>query len=76
MPEGEITRVPNNVDEMTERVLDDAVKGAGMRAFESDCVRGAVSYRRSQRVGDQGHVVAVDYNPLTVQLARGEARET
>lgn len=66
----------NNVDEMTERMLDDAGIGAGMRVLDIGCGPGAVSLMLSRRVGNQGHVFAVDRNPQMLELARENASET
>lgn len=68
--------MPNSVDEMTERMLDDAGIGAGMRVLDIGCGPGAVSLMLSRRVGNQGHVFAVDRNPQMLELARAKARET
>lgn len=66
----------NSVDEMTERMLDDAGIGAGMRVLDIGCGPGAVSSMLSRRVGNQGHVFAVDRSPQMLELAREKARET
>ncbi|MEM7772519.1 MAG: class I SAM-dependent methyltransferase, partial [Cyanobacteria bacterium P01_A01_bin.37] len=68
--------MPNSVDEMTERMLDDAGIRAGMRVLDIGCGPGAVSLMLSRRVGNQGHVFAVDRNPQMLELARAKARET
>ena len=44
----------NNVDEMTERMLDDAGIGAGMRVLDIGCGPGMASFMLSRRVGHQG----------------------
>ena len=66
----------NNVDEMTERMLDDVGIGPGMRVLDIGCGPGAVSLMLSRRVGNQGHVFAVDRNPQMLELAREKAHET
>jgi ubiquinone/menaquinone biosynthesis C-methylase UbiE len=67
--------VANHVDEMTEQMLSDAGIGAGMRVLDIGCGPGAVSLMLSQRVGNQGHVFAVDHNPKMLDMARERARE-
>jgi SAM-dependent methyltransferase len=68
--------MPNNVDEMTERMLDDAGIEPGMRVLDIGCGPGAVSLMLSRRVGSQGHVFGVDQNPQMLKLARERARDT
>lgn len=65
----------NSVDEMTERMLDDAGIGPGMRVLDIGCGPGAVSLMLSRRVGSQGHVFGVDRNPRMLEVAREGARE-
>lgn len=65
----------NNVDEMTARLLDDAGIGPGMRVLDIGCGPGAVSLMLSRRVGNDGHVFAVDRNSQMLELARGKARD-
>jgi SAM-dependent methyltransferase len=65
----------NNVDEMTERMLDDAGIEPGMRVLDIGCGPGAVSLMLSRRVGHQGHVFGVDRNPQMLELAREKARD-
>jgi ubiquinone/menaquinone biosynthesis C-methylase UbiE len=65
----------NNVDEMTERMLDDAGIGLDMRVLDIGCGPGAVSLMLSRRVGNHGHVFAVDRNPQMLEAAREKARE-
>jgi SAM-dependent methyltransferase len=67
--------VSNNVDQMTERMLDDACIGPGMRVLDIGCGQGTVALMLSQRVGSQGHVFAVDRNPVMLDAARERARE-
>jgi SAM-dependent methyltransferase len=67
--------MPNSVDEMTERMLDDAGIGQGMRVLDIGCGPGAVSLMLSRRVGNQGHVFGVDRNPQMLELAREKARD-
>jgi SAM-dependent methyltransferase len=64
----------NNVDEMTERMLDEAGIGQGMRVLDIGCGPGEVSLMLSRRVRDDGHVFAVDRNPRMLELARENAR--
>jgi SAM-dependent methyltransferase len=72
---GDHVQLSNNVDEMTERMLDDAGIGPGMRVLDIGCGPGAVSLMLSRRVGNQGHVFAVDRNPQMLDVARAKARE-
>lgn len=65
----------NQVDEMTERLLDDAGIGAGMRVLDIGCGPGAVSLMIARRVGSTGHVFGVDQNPQILELARKTARD-
>lgn len=64
----------NNVDEMTERMLDDAGIAPGMRVLDIGCGPGAVSLMLARRVGHQGHVFAVDQSPRMLELARANAQ--
>lgn len=66
----------NSVDEMTERLLDDAGIGAGMRVLDVGCGPGAVSLMLARRVGDRGHVFGVDQNPQMLELARKKAHDS
>lgn len=65
----------NQVDEMTERLLDEAGIGPGMRVLDIGCGPGAVSLMMARRVGGTGQVFAVDQNPQMLELARRAARE-
>ncbi|GFE79517.1 methyltransferase [Steroidobacter agaridevorans] len=65
----------NHVDEMTERMLDDAGIGPGMRVLDIGCGPGAVSLMIVRRVGGTGHVFGVDQNPQMLELARRAARD-
>lgn len=60
----------NIVDEMTWRWLDDAGVGPGMRVVDMGCGPGVVTAELAQRVGDGGHVYAVDRNPQMLDHAR------
>jgi SAM-dependent methyltransferase len=60
---------------MTERMLDDAGIGQGMRVLDIGCGPGAVSLMLSRRVGNEGHVFAVDRSPKMLELARENARQ-
>ena len=66
----------NHVDEMTERMLDDAGIGRGMRVLDIGCGPGAVSLMIARRVGNDGHVFAVDRDARMLELAREKARQT
>lgn len=72
---GERTTLANAVDEMTERMIDDAPIGAGMRVVDIGCGPGAVSLMLSRRVGNDGHVFAVDRDPQMLEAARVRARD-
>ena len=50
----------NYVDEITERMLDDAGIKRGMCVLDIGCGPGWVSFMLARRVGDQGRVFAVD----------------
>src|SRR5688572_7286812 len=64
----------NYVDEMTERMLEDAGIGPGMRVLDIGCGPGAVSLMLSRRVGSEGRVFAVDRDPQMLGVAREKAR--
>jgi SAM-dependent methyltransferase len=68
-------QMSNTVDEMTERMLDDAGIVPGMRVLDIGCGPGAVSFMLARRVGEQGHVFGVDKNTRMLALARERARE-
>lgn len=65
----------NTVDEMTERLLDDAGIGPGMRVLDIGCGPGWVAHMLARRVGEHGHVFGVDQNPDMIELARERTRE-
>lgn len=65
----------NAVNEMTERMLDDAAISAGMRVLDIGCGLGTVSLMLSRRVGDHGHVFAVDRDPQMLEVACVQARD-
>lgn len=60
----------NPVDEMTERWLDEAGIGSGMRVVDMGCGPGIVTARLSERVGPGGRVFAVDRSPKMLAMAR------
>lgn len=68
-------QMTNQVDEMTERMLDDAGIAPGMRVLDIGCGPGAVSLMIARRVGNDGHVFAVDRDPGMLDLARDKARQ-
>lgn len=72
---GDHTQMSNAVDEMTERLLDDAGIEPGMRVLDIGCGPGAVSLMLARRVGDQGHVFGVDLDPRMLALARENSRQ-
>jgi SAM-dependent methyltransferase len=65
----------NTVDEMTERMLDDAGIGPGMCVLDIGCGPGWVAHMLARRVGEHGHVFGVDQNPDMIELARERTRE-
>lgn len=65
----------NQVDEMTERMLGDAGIGQGMSVLDIGCGPGAVSLMIARRVGNEGHVFAVDRDPRMLDLGREKARQ-
>jgi SAM-dependent methyltransferase len=65
----------NTVDEMTERMLDDAGIGPGMRVLDIGCGPGWVAHMLARRVGEHGHVFGVDQSPDMIELARERTRE-
>src|SRR5687768_18557723 len=73
--QSEIGPMSNPVDEMTERMLDEAGIGPGMRVLDIGCGPGAVSLMIARRVGSDGHVFGVDQNPQMLELARRAARD-
>jgi SAM-dependent methyltransferase len=68
-------QMSNHVDEMTERMLDDAGIGQGMRVLDIGCGPGAVSLMIARRVGNDGHVFAVDRDARMLELAREKVRQ-
>src|SRR5687767_15223506 len=65
----------NQVDEMTERMLGDAGIGQGMSVLDIGCGPGAVSLMIARRVGNEGHVFAVDRDARMLDLGREKARQ-
>lgn len=63
----------NPVDEMTERMLDDAGIKPGMCVLDIGCGPGSVSFMLARRVGNEGRVFAVDQSPKMLELARKKA---
>lgn len=59
----------------TDRLLERARVGAGMRVVDVGCGIGAVSCRIGRRVGRQGEVVGVDISPEQVALAARRASQ-
>ncbi|MBM0103281.1 methyltransferase domain-containing protein [Steroidobacter sp. S1-65] len=66
----------NTVDEMTERMLDDAGIGPGMRVLDIGCGPGMTTFMLARRVGSAGHVFGVDRDAQMLQVARQKARDT
>src|ERR1044072_750491 len=65
----------NAVDDMTERMLDDAGIGRGLHVLDIGCGPGAVSLMVARRVGNDGHVFAVDRDARMLDLGREKARQ-
>ena len=65
----------NSVDQMSERMLDDACIGPGMRVLDIGCGPGMLSFMLSRRVASAGHVFGVDRDPQMLELGRPNARE-
>src|SRR5688572_19936830 len=63
----------NYVDDMTERMLDDAGIEPGMRVLDIGCAPGSASFMLARRVEHQGRVFAVDQSPKMLELARKNA---
>jgi SAM-dependent methyltransferase len=68
-------QMTNQVDEMTERMLDEAGIGRGMRVLDIGCGPGAVSLMIARRVGSDGRVFAVDRDTRMIEIAREKARQ-
>ena len=62
-------------DTMTERLLDDAGVGAGMRVLDVGCGQGEVSLMLARRVGAHGHVLGLDRDARALAAARALARD-
>jgi ubiquinone/menaquinone biosynthesis C-methylase UbiE len=58
----------------TEALLDAAGVGPGMLAVDVGCGAGHVSRALSERVGPEGHVVGLDFDPVKLETARRQAR--
>ena len=65
----------NPVDEMTERMLDDAGIKPGMRVLDIGCGPGSVTFMLARRVGNEGRVFAVDQSGKMLELARKNASD-
>ena len=65
----------NIVDGMTERLLEDAGIGVGMRVLDIGCGPGAVSFMLAQKVGETGWVYGVDRDARMLEMARGQVGE-
>lgn len=63
------------VDDMTERLLDEAGIEPGMRVLDIGCGPGAVSFMLARRVGTAGHVSGVDRDARMLTVARARASE-
>jgi len=62
-------------DEMTERLLDEAGIGAGMRVLDIGCGHGDVTMMIARRVGEKGHVLGIDRDARPLETARDRAWE-
>ncbi len=60
---------------MTERLLDDAGIGPGMRVLDLGCGRGEVTRMIARRVGASGQVVGVDRDAGILEVARARTPE-
>ena len=58
----------------TEALLDAAGVGPGMTAVDVGCGAGHVSRALAERVGPDGHVVGLDFDPVKLDTARRQAR--
>ena len=60
----------------TEALLDAAGVGPGMTAVDVGCGAGHVSRALAERVGPDGHVLGLDFDPVKLETARRQARKT
>jgi ubiquinone/menaquinone biosynthesis C-methylase UbiE len=60
----------------TEALLDAAGVGPGMTAVDVGCGAGHVSRALAERVGPDGHVLGLDFDPVKLDTARRQARRT
>src|SRR3954453_21487979 len=58
----------------TEALLDAAGVGPGMMAVDVGCGAGHVSRALAERVGPEGCVVGLDFDPVKLEPARRHAR--
>jgi ubiquinone/menaquinone biosynthesis C-methylase UbiE len=58
----------------TEALLDAAGVGPGMTAVDVGCGAGHVSRVLAERIGPDGHVVGLDFDPVKLDTARRQAR--
>jgi ubiquinone/menaquinone biosynthesis C-methylase UbiE len=58
----------------TEALLDAAGVGPGMIAVDVGCGAGHVSRALAERVGPDGHVLGLDFDPVKLETARRQAR--
>jgi ubiquinone/menaquinone biosynthesis C-methylase UbiE len=58
----------------TDALLDAAGVGPGMLVVDVGCGAGHVSRAMAERVGPDGHVVGLDFDPVKVDTARRQAR--
>ena len=65
----------NVVDALTERWLEEASIGPGMRVLDIGCGPGAVSFMLARRVGESGFVCGVDHDARMLDTARAYAEE-
>src|SRR5215475_4621339 len=59
----------------TLELLEDAGLKSGDRCLDAGCGGGHVALDMARTVGPTGRVIAIDFDPLVIDLARSDARE-